>query len=88
MSTPAELTRDSLAEAVFRRDDGMVHISKGYLKLCQDLKVTPSMGVMGSGAENSPVESFNGTRRRHSAIGNISPNAYETELSARISEAA
>lgn len=56
MSTAAELARDSLAEAVFRRDDGMVHISKGYVKLCQDLKVTPSMGGIGSGGENSPLK--------------------------------
>jgi transposase InsO family protein len=77
--------------------------------LCEQLKVTQSMGAIGTSADNSLAESFNATlkrelltgrpafsdqatsyravfrranryntRRRHSAIGNITPNTYET----------
>jgi len=95
-----------------------VYTSKAYVKLCKDLKVTQSMGGIGSSADNSLAESFNAslkrellagrsafpdqatayravfrwanrynTRRRHSAIGNISPNAYEAAASATLAEA-
>ena len=93
-----------------------VYTSKAYVKLCKDLKVTQSMGAIGTSADNSLAESFNAalkrellagraafpdqttayravfrwanrynTRRRHSAIGNISPNTYETAYAATTS---
>ncbi|WP_157887846.1 IS3 family transposase [Frondihabitans sp. PAMC 28766] len=111
--------RGSLAGAVFHSDHGSVYTSKAYVTLCKELKVTQSMGGIGSSADNSLAESFNATlkrellegrptfpdqgtayravfrwanryntRRRHSAIGNISPNAYEAALSASLTEAA
>lgn len=111
--------RGNLTGAVFHSDHGSVYTSKAYVKLCQDLKVTQSMGGIGSSAGNSLAESFNATlkrellegrpafgdqatayravfrwanryntRRRHSAIGNISPHAYETALSATLTKAA
>jgi transposase InsO family protein len=89
------------------------------VRLCKDLRVTQSMGAIGSSADNSLAESFNATlkreilegraafpdqatayravfrwanryntRRRHCAIGNISPNAYEATRSATLAEAA
>jgi len=111
--------RGSLAGAVFHNDHGSVCTSKAYVKLCKQLKVTQSMGAIGSSAVNALAESFNATlkrellegrttfpdhatayravfrwanryntRRRHSAIGNISPNAYEATRSATLAEAA
>ena len=111
--------RGSLAGAVFHSDHGSVYTSKAFATLCGDLKVTQSMGGIGSSADNSLAESFNATlkrellegrptfpdqatayravfrwanryntRRRHSAIGNIAPNAYEATLSATLTEAA
>lgn len=109
----------SLAGAIFHSDHGSVYTSKAYVKLCTSLKVTQSMGAIGTSADNSLAESFNAalkrellagrtafpdqatayravfrwanrynTRRRHSAIGNISPNAYEKAASATLAEAA
>lgn len=109
----------SLAGAIFHSDHGSVLTSKAYVKLCKKLRLTQSMGAIGTSAENSLAESFNAplkrellagrpafpdratayravfrwanrynTRRRHSAIGNISPNIYETRLSATLAEAA
>ena len=111
--------RGSLAGAVFHSDHGSVYTSKAYVKLCKELKVTQSMGGIGSSADSALAESFNATlkrellegrltfsdqatayravfrwasryntRRRHSAIGNISPNAYEATRSAPLAEAA
>ncbi|GAB2527297.1 IS3 family transposase [Microbacterium petrolearium] len=111
--------RGSLAGSVFHSDHGSVYTSKAYAKLCTDLKVTQSMGAVGTSADNALAESFNAslkrellegrstfpdqatayravfrwvnrynTRRRHSAIGNISPNAYENTISTTLAEAA
>ena len=115
----AHRDRGSLAGAIFHSDHGSVYTSKAYVKLCTQLKVTQSMGGIGTSADNSLAESFNAalkrellegrtvfpdqatayravfrwanrynTRRRHSAIGNISPNAYEAALSTTLAEAA
>ena len=104
---------------MFHSDHGSVYTSKAYVKLCKELKVTQSMGGIGSSADKALAESFNATlkrellegrltfsdqatayravfrwasryntRRRHSAIGNISPNAYEATRSAPLAEAA
>lgn len=111
--------RGSLAGAIFHSDHGSVYSSGAYVKLCDDLKVTQSMGAIGSSADNALAESFNAslkrellagraafpdqaaayravfrwanrynTRRRHSAIGNLSPNTYETTTAATLAEAA
>ena len=105
--------RGSLAGAVFHSDHGSVYASKAYAALCEQLKVTQSMGAVGTSADNSLAESFNAalkrellqgasafpdqatayrvvlrwtnrynTRRRHSAIGQITPNSYENTYAA------
>ncbi|WP_374198034.1 MULTISPECIES: IS3 family transposase [Microbacterium] len=108
--------RGSLAGAIFHSDHGSVYTSKAYAELCERLKVTQSMGAVGSSADNSLAESVNAalkrellegaaafpdqatayravfrwanrynTRRRHSAIGHVSPNAYEAAYAATAS---
>ena len=118
----AHRDRGSLAGAVFHSDHGSVYTSKAYAALCEQLKVTQSMGAVGT-SDNSLAESFNAalkrellqgasafpdqatayravfrwanrynTRRRHSAIGYVSPNTYEAAhaatASATLAEAA
>ncbi|WP_447587932.1 IS3 family transposase [Microbacterium lacticum] len=109
----AHRDRGSLAGAVFHSDHGSVYASKAYAALCEQLKVTQSMGAVGTSADNSLAESFNAalkrellqgasafpdqatayravfrwtnrynTRRRHSAIGQITPNNYENTYAA------
>lgn len=111
--------RGTLAGAIFHSDHGSVYTSGAYVELCKDLKVTQSMGAIGSSADNAAAESFNATlkrellagraafpdqasayravfrwanryntRRRHSAIGNLSPNTYETTTTATLAGAA
>ena len=115
--------RGSLAGAIFHSDHGSVYASKAYAALCEHLKVTQSMGAVGTSADNSLAESVNAalkrellegatafpdqttayravfrwanrynTRRRHSAIGYVSPNTYEAAhaatASATLAEAA
>jgi transposase InsO family protein len=60
----AASTRGSLAGAIFHSDHGSVYCSKDYAKLCADLGVTPSMGAVGSSADNALAESFNATLKR------------------------
>ena len=98
---------------MFHSDHGSVYTSKAYAALCEQLKVTQSMGAVGTSADNSLAESVNATlkrellegasafpdqatayravfrwanryntRRRHSAIGQIAPNTYETAYTA------
>ena len=105
--------RGSLQGAIFHSDHGSVYTSKDYAALCETLKVTQSMGAVGTSADNSLAESFNAalkrellqgasafpdqatayravfrwtnrynTRRRHSAIGQITPNSYENTYAA------
>ena len=112
----AHRDRGSLAGAVFHSDHGSVYTSKAYAALCEQLKVTQSMGAVGTSADNSLAESVNATlkrellegasafpdqatayravfrwakryntRRRHSAIGQIAPNTYETAYTATTS---
>lgn len=111
--------RGSLAGAIFHSDHGAVYTSRAYADLCERLRVTQSMGAVGSSADNALAESFNATlkrellagqtafpdqastyravfqwanryntRRRHSAIRNLSPNDYETTAFATLAEAA
>ena len=117
--TAAARERGTLAGAIFHSDHGAVYTSRAYATLCERLKVTQSMGAIGSSADNALAESFNATlkretlagatafadelttrrtvfrwahryntRRRHSACGNISPNAYETHHPATLTAAA
>ncbi|GAA0492693.1 hypothetical protein GCM10009532_15220 [Microbacterium aurantiacum] len=112
----AARNRGSLAGTVFHSDQGSVYASKAYAALCEQLKVTQSMGAVGSSADNSLAESVNATlkrellegrpafpdqatayravfrwanryntRRRHSALGQITPNSYETAYTATTS---
>ena len=60
----ANMTRGSLAGAVFHSDHGSVYTSKDYAKLCSRLGVTQSMGAVGSSADNALAESFNATLKR------------------------
>ncbi|MCT2278664.1 IS3 family transposase [Micromonospora chalcea] len=117
--TAAARERGTLAGAIFHSDHGSVYTSRAYAALCERLKVTQSMGAIGSSADNALAESFNATlkretlagatafadeltthrtvfrwahryntRRRHSACGNISPNAYEAHHAATLTAAA
>ncbi|WP_423247587.1 IS3 family transposase [Streptomyces achmelvichensis] len=104
----AASTRGSLDGAVFHSDHGAQYGSRAYAGLCDQLKVTRSMGAVGTSADNAACESFHAslkretlqgapdygdadtcrrtvfawltrynTRRRHSANGHLSPDAYE-----------
>ncbi len=115
-AVPAARDRGSLAGAVFHSDHGSVYTSKAYATLGEQLKVTQSMGAIGTSADNSIAESVNATlrrellegasafpeqatayravfrwanryntRRRHSAIGQITPNNYENAYAATTS---
>lgn len=55
----AAATRGSLAGAVFHSDHGSVYTSRDYARLCARLKVTQSMGAVGTSADNALAESFN-----------------------------
>jgi transposase InsO family protein len=60
----ADLTRSSLAGAIFHSDHGSVYTSKVYATLCTRLGVTQSMGAVGTSADNALAESFNATLKR------------------------
>ncbi len=60
----AAAQRGSLAGAIFHSDHGSVYTSKDYAKLCRRLQVTPSMGAVGSSADNALAEAFNATFKR------------------------
>ena len=53
-----------MAGAVFHSDHGSVYTSKAYAALCEQLKVTQSMGAVGTSADNSLAESVNATLKR------------------------
>ena len=61
--------RGSLAGAIFHSDHGSVYTSKAYVKLCTSLKVTQSMGAIGTSADNSLAESFNAALKRELLAG-------------------
>ncbi|MCX5126839.1 IS3 family transposase [Streptomyces sp. NBC_00347] len=106
----AASARGSLDGAVFHSDHGAQYGSRAYAGLCDQLKVTRSMGAVGTSADNAACESFHAslkretlqgahdygdattcrrtvfawltrynTRRRHSANGHLSPDAYERQ---------
>lgn len=53
-----------LAGAIFHSDHGSVYCSGDYARLCDRLKITQSMGAVGSSADNALAESFNATLKR------------------------
>ncbi len=73
-------TRGSLAGAVFHADHGAQYTSKAFAELCSRLGVTPSMGAVGSSADNALAESFNATLKRELLQGAA---AWSDELSCR-----
>jgi transposase InsO family protein len=60
----AHRDRGSLAGAVFHSDHGSVYASNAYAALCEQFKVTQSMGAVGTSADNSLAESFNAALKR------------------------
>jgi len=62
--TAARDTRGSLAGAVFHSDHGAQYTSKDFAQLCASLRVTQSMGAVGTSADNALAESFNATLKR------------------------
>ncbi|GAA2244298.1 hypothetical protein GCM10010401_16920 [Rarobacter faecitabidus] len=61
--------RGSLAGAIFHSEHGSVYASKAYAKLCEQLQVTQSMGVVGTSADNSLAESLNAALKRELLAG-------------------
>jgi len=67
--TAARDTRGSLAGAVFHSDHGAQYTSKDFAQLCASLRVTQSMGAVGTSADNALAESFNATLKRETLQG-------------------
>ncbi|WP_435808269.1 IS3 family transposase [Streptomyces microflavus] len=57
-------TRGSLDGAVFHSDHGAQYESRAYAGLCDQLKVTRSMGAVGTSADNAACESFHASLKR------------------------
>ena len=49
---------------MFHSDHGSVYASKAYAALCEQLKLTQSLGAVGTSADNSLAESFNAALKR------------------------
>jgi transposase InsO family protein len=60
----AAALRGSLAGAVFHSDHGSQYTSRDFATLCRELRVTQSMGGVGSSADNALAESFHATLKR------------------------
>ncbi len=73
-------TRGSLTGAVVHADHGAQYTSRQYAELCRELGVTPSMGAVGSSADNALAESFNATLKRELLQGAAT---WPDELSCR-----
>lgn len=65
----ARNTRGSLAGAIFHSDHGAQYTSRAFAQLCTELDVTPSMGAVGTSADNALAESFNATLKRETLRG-------------------
>ncbi|WP_406513900.1 IS3 family transposase [Streptomyces sp. NBC_00161] len=65
----AARTRGSLAGAVFHSDHGAQYGSRAYVGLCDQLKVTRSMGAVGTSADNAACESFHASLKRETLQG-------------------
>ncbi|MDT0495738.1 IS3 family transposase, partial [Streptomyces griseus] len=62
-------TRGTLDGAVFHSDHGAQYGSRAYADLCAQLKVTRSMGAVGSSADNAACESFHASLKRETLQG-------------------
>ena len=60
----AKNLRGGLGGAIFHSDHGSVYTCKSYKNLCSRLRVTQSMGAVGTSADNAFAESFNSTMKR------------------------
>ncbi|MEU0163847.1 IS3 family transposase [Streptomyces sp. NPDC006261] len=65
----AASTRGSLDGAVFHSDHGAQYGSRAYAGLCDQLKVTRSMGAVGTSADNAACESFHASLKRETLQG-------------------
>jgi len=76
----AAAARGGLAGAIFHSDHGAQYSARAYADLCARLGVTPSMGAVGSSADNALAESFNATLKRETLAGAA---GWETPAQAR-----
>ncbi len=60
----AARTRGGLDDSVFHSDHGAQYGSRAFAELCDQLKVTRSMGAVGSSADNAACESFHASLKR------------------------
>ncbi|GAA2635460.1 hypothetical protein GCM10009863_59850 [Streptomyces axinellae] len=60
----AAATRGSLSGAIFHADHGARYTSREFATLCSELRVTQSMGAVGTSADNAAAESFNAALKR------------------------
>ncbi|CAM5677884.1 IS3 family transposase ISTesp3 [Streptomyces avidinii] len=65
----AASTRGSLDGAVFHSDHGAQYGSRAHAGLCDQLKVTRSMGAAGTSADNAACESFHASLKRETLQG-------------------
>lgn len=65
----AARTRGGLDGAVFHSDHGAQYGSRAYATLCDQLKVTRSMGAIGTSADNAACESFHASLKRETLQG-------------------
>jgi len=60
----AAATRGTLRGAVFQTDHGAQYGSRHFADPCVELDVTPSMGAVGTSADNAARESFHASLKR------------------------
>jgi transposase InsO family protein len=65
----AAAERGTLRGAIFHSDHGSTYTAKAYVALCDRLKVTQSMGAVGSSADNALAEAFNASLKRETLAG-------------------
>ncbi|MCZ0981243.1 IS3 family transposase [Streptomyces diastatochromogenes] len=65
----AARTRGTLHGAVFHSDHGAQYGARTFVDLCDQLKVTRSMGAVGSSADNAACESFHASLKRETLQG-------------------
>ncbi|WP_369779997.1 IS3 family transposase [Streptomyces sp. R33] len=65
----AARTRGSLEGSAFHSDHGAQYGSRAFAGLCDQLKVTRSMGAVGSSADNAACESFHASLKRETLQG-------------------
>ena len=65
----ASATRGGLDGALFHSDHGAQYGSRAFADLCDQLKVTRSMGRVGTSADNAACESFHASLKRETLQG-------------------